>query len=133
MSKLTIPLMARLEDIPAGEREMLKKLPLPEFHGTPFVKLEKPLNECRISLLSTAAIQKRDDKLFWRGAVDYRIIPGDVDHGDVVMSHSSVNFDRSNRVFRAVDRFKSLFPTFKIACKNMLAGAKTPKNGCKIA
>ena len=95
MFKLTILLMARLEDIPAGEREMLKKLPLPEFDWTPFVKLEKPLTECRISLLSTAAIQKRDDKLFWRGAVDYRMIPGDVDHGDVVMSHSSVNFDRS--------------------------------------
>jgi D-proline reductase (dithiol) PrdB len=73
------PLMARLEDIPAGEREMLKKLPLPQFESTPFVKLTKPLSECRVSLLSTAAIQKRDDKLFWRGAVDYRVIPGDVD------------------------------------------------------
>jgi D-proline reductase (dithiol) PrdB len=87
--------MARLEDIPAGEREMLKKLPLPQFDETPFVKLDKPLSECRVSLLSTAAIQKRDDKLFWRGAVDYRVIPGDVDHGEIIMSHSSVNFDRS--------------------------------------
>ncbi|HAA93447.1 MAG: selenoprotein B glycine/betaine/sarcosine/D-proline reductase [Rhodospirillaceae bacterium] len=87
--------MARLEDIPAGEREMLKKLPCPEFAETPFVPLDKPLSECRISLLSTAAIQQRDDKLFWRGAVDYRVIPGDVDPNDVVMSHSSVNFDRS--------------------------------------
>ena len=74
---------------------MLRRLPLPHFDVTPFVRLNKPLSECRVSLLSTAAIQKREDKLFWRGAVDYRVIPDDIDHNEVVMSHSSVNFDRS--------------------------------------
>ena len=46
---------------------------------------------------------------------------------------SSVNFNRSDRVFGACDRFKFLLPTFKTACENMSAAAKTPKNGCKIA
>ena len=29
------------------------------------------------------------------GAVDYRLLPGDVDFADVVVSHISTNFDRS--------------------------------------
>ena len=29
------------------------------------------------------------------GAVDYRLIPGDVDFGELVVSHVSTNFDRS--------------------------------------
>ena len=87
--------MARLKDIPSGEREMLKELPCPEFEDTPFVRIKKPLSQCRISLLSTAALQRRGEKLFWRGAVDYRVIPGDIEPNDIVMSHSSVNFDRT--------------------------------------
>ena len=37
----------------------------------------------------------RSDPVYQRGATDYRVIPGDIDPGDVVMSHSSVNFDRT--------------------------------------
>ena len=33
--------MARLKDIPSGEREMLKELPCPEFEDTPFVRIKK--------------------------------------------------------------------------------------------
>jgi D-proline reductase (dithiol) PrdB len=86
--------MARLEDIPEGEREMLKTLPLPSFETTPFVK-GKPLSQRRISILSTAALQRRDDRVFDRGEAGYRIIPGDTAPGDIIMAHTSVNFDRS--------------------------------------
>ena len=58
--------MARLEDISEGERELMKTLPLPSFDTTPFVK-GKPLSQRRVSILSTAALQKRDDKVFYRG------------------------------------------------------------------
>ena len=86
--------MARLEDIPKGEQEMLKGLPLPFFEHTPFVK-GKPLSKRRVSILSTAALQKRDDKIFYRGETSYRIVPGDTDPNDIIMAHTSVNFDRS--------------------------------------
>ena len=86
--------MARLEDIPKGEREMLKRMVMPVFGETPFVK-GKPLSQRRVSILSTAALQKRDDKAFSRGEANYRIIPGDTAPEDIIMSHNSVNFDRS--------------------------------------
>ena len=86
--------MARLGDIPEGEREMLKRMVMPVFGATPFVK-GKPLSEHRVSILSTAALQKRDDKVFLRGEASYRIIPDDTAQEDLLMSHNSVNFDRS--------------------------------------
>ena len=86
--------MARLDDIPEGERKMLKELPLPSFDTTPFVR-GKPLSERRVSIVSTAALQKRDDKVFYRGEAGYRIIPGDTAPNDIIMAHTSVNFDRS--------------------------------------
>ena len=86
--------MAILEDIPEGEREMLQSLPLPSFDTTPFVK-GKPLSQRRVSILSTAALQKRDDKVFFRGEASYRIIPGDTAPNEIIMAHTSVNFDRS--------------------------------------
>ena len=67
---------------------------MPVFDATPFVK-GKPLSERRVSILSTAALQKRDDKVFSRGEASYRIIPGDTAPEDIIMSHNSVNFDRS--------------------------------------
>ena len=86
--------MARLEQIAEGEREMLKGMTTPVFDATPFVK-GKPLCQRRVSILSTAALQKRDDKVFSRGEASYRIIPGGTAPEDIIMSHNSVNFDRS--------------------------------------
>lgn len=86
--------MARLDDISEGEREMLKRMTMPVFDATPFVK-GIPLSQRRVSILSTAALQKRDDKVFYRGEASYRIIPGDTAPEDILMSHNSVNFDRS--------------------------------------
>jgi D-proline reductase (dithiol) PrdB len=37
----------------------------------------------------------RSDAVYQRDETSYRVIPGNVDPGDVVMSHSSVNFDRT--------------------------------------
>jgi D-proline reductase (dithiol) PrdB len=86
--------MARLEDIPEGERAMLRRLPLPSFPTTPFVT-GKPLSARRVSIISTAALQRRSDKLFVKSEASYRVIPGDTDPNDIIMAHTSVNFDRS--------------------------------------
>ncbi len=86
--------MARMEDLPEGEREMLRTIELPTFETTPFVR-GAPLSKRRVAIVSTAALQKRDDKIFDIGENSYRIIPGDVDPNEVVMSHGSANFDRT--------------------------------------
>ncbi|MGY9073931.1 MAG: glycine/sarcosine/betaine reductase selenoprotein B family protein [Acidimicrobiales bacterium] len=53
------------------------------------------LADAKVALVSTAGLHRRSDRPFNWGAVDYRLIPGDVDPADLVMSHASTNFDRS--------------------------------------
>jgi len=48
-----------------------------------------------VAIVSTAGLHRRGDSVFAPGASDYRIIPGDPAPTDLVMSHVSVNFDRS--------------------------------------
>ena len=55
----------------------------------------RPLPESTVAIVSTAGLHRRSDIPFQPGAVDYRIVPGDVDFGDLVISHISTNFDRS--------------------------------------
>lgn len=72
-----------------------------------------PLAQRRVAIVTTAGLQRRGDRPFTEGAGDFRIIPGDLDAADLVMSHISVNFDRSgfqedlNIVF-PIDRLREL-------------------------
>lgn len=88
--------MVRLADLsPADRDNMLKKVPtLPRFDGRPWVRGPK-LGERRVAIVSTAGLHTRGDRPFGSGGMDYRIIPGDVASEQLVMSHMSVNFDRS--------------------------------------
>jgi D-proline reductase (dithiol) PrdB len=87
--------MAYLETIPLGERKMMVELDCSGFEGRRPWVANKSLNERRIAIVSTAALNLRGDAVYQRNATDYRVIPGDVDPSDVVMSHASVNFDRT--------------------------------------
>ena len=85
----------------------------PVFGNTPWVT-GQPLNQRRVAIVSTAGLHRRDDRPFTRDVGDlYRIIPGDIRSDDLVMSHLSVNFDRSgfsqdwNVVF-PIDRLREL-------------------------
>jgi len=55
----------------------------------------KPLSESKIAIVSTAGLHRRTDDPFKIGAIDYRLLPGNIDFADVVVSHVSTNFDRS--------------------------------------
>ena len=55
----------------------------------------KKLADSKVAIVSTAGLHRRSDAPFQVGAVDYRLIPADVDFGDLVISHISTNFDRS--------------------------------------
>lgn len=86
--------MVRLSDLPSGLADALASLTLPSFSATPWTSAP-PLVEARVSIISTAGLHRRSDANFAPGASDYRLIPGDMDPGELVMSHVSVNFDRS--------------------------------------
>jgi len=86
--------MVHLREMPAHLREALVNQELPDFGDTPWVT-PKPLNECRVALISTAGLHRPEDPPFTPGAGDYRIIPDDTDMGILTMSHLSTNFDRS--------------------------------------
>lgn len=88
--------MARLTDFAEAERgHHLDKIgELPDFGDTPFVA-GPPLRARRVAIVTTAGIHGRGDRPFSTAATDYRVIPGDTPPGDLVMSHMSVNFDRT--------------------------------------
>ena len=106
--------MARLSDFSESERQHhLQKInDLPDFGPTPFAA-GPPLRERRVAIVTTSGVHARGDRPFEIGATDYRIIPGDTLAADLIMSHSSVNFDRSgfqediNVVF-PIDRLREL-------------------------
>jgi len=86
--------MARWEDLPEYERDYLADLPLPDFDHTPWTPA-KPVTESRIALISTAGIERRGDKPYPFFSGEFRLIPTDIDQGELVMSHLSPNFDRT--------------------------------------
>ena len=75
----------------------------------------RALRERRVALISTAGLHRRGDRPFngGAGATEYRVIPAETAGGDLVMSHISVNFDRSGfrqdlNVVLPLDRLKEL-------------------------
>ena len=71
------------------------------------------VDKATVAMVSTAGLHRRTDPPFTMGSLDYRIIPGDIQFGDLVVSHISANFDRSafgqdpNVVF-PMDRLREL-------------------------
>ena len=106
--------MARLSDLPEWERQhhLDKIRDLPDFGATPFVT-GPPLGERRVAIVTTSGLHRRNDRPFEHGAADYRVIPGDTPDADLVMSHVSVNYDRTGfqedvNVVLPLDRLREL-------------------------
>ena len=73
----------------------------PVFDGRPWVA-GPPIAQRRVAIVSTAGLHLRSDRPFAIGSAsavnipgDYRVIPGDTEANDLVMSHISTNYDRS--------------------------------------
>ncbi len=104
--------MVRLSDLPEVERRHLLDKNCPRFEGAPFVA-GPPLARRRLAIVTTAGLHLRGDPSFGFQTAEYRVIPGDVATEDMVMSHTSVNFDRTgfqadtNVVF-PIDRLREL-------------------------
>ncbi len=88
--------MARMTDFSETEQghHLDKIRELPDFGSTPFVS-GPPLCERRVAIVTTAGVHLRSDRPFDSGAADYRVIPGDTPPDELLMSHLSVNFDRT--------------------------------------
>ena len=108
--------MVRLADLSEYERKRAfsRIKDLPDFNGRPWVA-GPPLAKRRLAIITTSGIHRRGDTPFSDGdaAAEYRVIPGDVSGDQLVMSHLSINFDRTgfqqdmNVVF-PIDRVKEL-------------------------
>jgi len=106
--------VARLSDMPSWEREHhLEKIrELPDFGPTPWVQ-GPPLAKRRVAIITTAGLQVRSDIPFKAGSTDYRVIPADTPAAEIVMSHVSVNYDRTGfqedlNVVLPLDRLREL-------------------------
>ena len=105
--------MVRLADLPDYERaHLLAKNDAPV--GPPaFTLPTRPLNQQRLALVTTAGLHIRGSDPFGLTDASFRPIPGEAVAKDLVMSHTSVNFDRTgfqediNVVF-PIDRVREL-------------------------
>lgn len=90
--------MVRLADLPEWERTHLlnKVRDLAGFDARPWVS-GPLLARRRVAIVTTSGLHRRGDRPFAPGALatDYRIIPGNVKADELVMSHLSINFDRT--------------------------------------
>ena len=55
----------------------------------------KSVARSKVALVTTSGIHRRSDPPFRPGIAEYRLLPDDVDFGELVMTHVSANFDRS--------------------------------------
>jgi D-proline reductase (dithiol) PrdB len=107
-------LVKRLSELPEVEARHLspERMQLPTYDDTPLLA-GKPLGQRRVAIISTAGLHKRGDRAFRPGDGSYRVIPADTPANELVMSHISVNFDRTgfqqdlNTVF-PIDRLREL-------------------------
>ena len=105
--------MARLEDLPIYEQEHLLSKLLPPLGKLEWVKHEKHISEMKFAIITTAGLTYKDDDNFNFIDASYRAIPKETQSEDILMTHSSVNFDKTgfqediNVVF-PIDRFKEL-------------------------
>ena len=104
--------MTRLTDLPAGQAKRLAELECPDFATRPWVG-GPPLSARRVAIVSSAGLVRRGENPFRGRDADYRAIPSDTEAADLLISHISINFDRTgfqedrNVVF-PLDRLRDL-------------------------
>ena len=104
--------MTRLTDLPPAQAKRLAELECPEFATRPWVT-GPPLSRRRVAIVSSAGLVVRGETPFRGRDADYRVIPADTRPDELLISHISVNFDRTgfqedwNVVF-PLDRLREL-------------------------
>lgn len=104
--------MTRLTDLVPAQAKRLAELECPDFETRPWVS-GPALSQRRVAIVSSAGLVVRGGDPFRGRDADYRIIPADTRPGELLLSHISVNFDRTgfqedwNVVF-PIDRLREL-------------------------
>ena len=105
-----MPIMERLS------KSMQKRMldwPCNAYENTPWTPMAKPLSDSKVALVSTAGFHVREDKPFVGGDTSYRIIPRRTDPANIIQSHTSIGFDRTEtfrdiNITYPVDRLEEL-------------------------
>ena len=88
--------MVRLSDLhPVEAEHLLKRAKDMPAVGPGDWVTPTALEKATVAIVSTAGLHRRIDPPFTVGSLDYRLIPGDTEFDDLVLSHISANFDRS--------------------------------------
>jgi D-proline reductase (dithiol) PrdB len=104
--------MVRLSDLTPADVQHLLSKDCPRFETEPFVNGPK-LGQRRVAIVTTAGLHLGREASFGLRDTGYRVLPGKTPSDQIMMSHASVNFDRSgfqqdlNIVF-PVDRLREL-------------------------
>lgn len=85
--------MVRMRDLPSTKRDAMLNYPVPQFTTNPSVR-GPVLSQRRIALISTAALIRRGERPLTPFDTRYRTIGHGLESNNIVMSHTSVNFDR---------------------------------------
>jgi D-proline reductase (dithiol) PrdB len=104
--------VTRLTDLPPTQAKNLAELPCPEFATRPWVT-GSALAERRVAIVSSAGLVVRGENPFRGRDPDFRVIPGDTKADGLLMSHISVNYDRTGfqedwNVVLPIDRLNEL-------------------------
>lgn len=86
--------MARIDDIPEPTRTAVLGLACPPFPDQPFLA-GPPLARRRVAIVTSAALHPRGTPPFPAGTPEVRFLPADLPADAMLMSHVSINFDRT--------------------------------------
>jgi len=104
--------MTRLTDLSPDQAKRLAEVECPDFQTRPWVT-GPVLSQRRVAIVSSAGLFVRGKNPFRGRDPDYRAIPADTKSEELLMSHISINFDRTafqedwNVVF-PLDRLREL-------------------------
>ena len=90
--------MVKLSDLPNYEREHLLSKNRPPLGPPVWTVAKKTLSDLRVALITTAGLHFKEDRAFNFTDATFRPIPGSSNTDRLVMSHSSVNFDKTGFV-----------------------------------
>ena len=104
--------MTRLTDLPPAQAKRLAELECPDFETRPWIS-GPALSQRRVAIVSSAGLVIRGETPFRGRDPDYRAIPAATKPDELLISHISINFDRTgfqedrNVVF-PIDRLNEL-------------------------
>lgn len=86
--------MTRLTDLAPDQAKRLAEVECPDFETRPWVT-GSVLSQRRVAIVSSAGLFVRGENPFRGRDPDYRAIPADTKPEELLISHISVNFDRT--------------------------------------